>query len=92
VAAQLEPPGPGKRLTEDQASPVVEGFEGLRVEVVHRVLLAAGLGRRSVSRAPSHGVLTQYAAQPAARDEFRLLGCVTHWLSFLGFIDHISQD
>ncbi len=63
VPAQLEPPGPGKRLAENQAGPVVEGFEGLRVQVVHPVLLAAGLGRRCIRRPPSNGVLSEHAVQ-----------------------------
>jgi hypothetical protein len=80
VPAQLESPGSGKRLAENQAGSVVESFEGLRVEVVYRVLLAPGLGRRGVRRPPSHGVLAENSVQPAARDEFRVLGGVTHRL------------
>lgn len=92
MPAQLEPPRPGKRLAKNQASPVVESFEGLRIEVVYRVLLASGLGRRRIGRSPSPGVLTEHAVQPATRDEFCVLGGVAHRLSFLGFIDHLSQD
>jgi hypothetical protein len=66
VPAQLEPRGPGERLTEDQASPVVESFESLGVQVVDSVLLAPRLGRGDVRWSPSPGVLAQDAVQPAA--------------------------
>jgi hypothetical protein len=78
--ARPEPPGPGKRLAEDQASSVVEGFECLRVEVVDGVSLASGLGRGGIRRAPTDGVLAENAVQPATRDEPRVLGCVAHRL------------
>jgi hypothetical protein len=62
----LEPRGPGKRLTEDQASPVVESFKGLGIQVVDPMLLAPRLGRGYIGGSPSPGVLAQYAVQPAA--------------------------
>jgi hypothetical protein len=73
----LEPRGPGKRLAEDQAGPVVESFESLRVELVHTALLTAGLGCGGFGR-PTPYRLPIYAAQPAARDEFRVLWYATH--------------
>jgi hypothetical protein len=66
VPAQLEPRGPGKRLTEDQASPVVESFESLSVQVVDSLLLAPWLGRGDIRRPASPRVLAQDAVQPAA--------------------------
>jgi hypothetical protein len=66
MPAQLEPRGPGKRLTEDQAGPVVESFESLGVQVVDSVLLTPRLGRGDIRRPPSSRVLAQDAVQPAA--------------------------
>ena len=57
MPAQLEPPGPGKRLAQDQASPVVESFKGLSVELVHGVLLASRLGCRGIGGSSPHRVL-----------------------------------
>jgi hypothetical protein len=75
--AQLEPLWPRQRLAEDQASPVVEGFESLGIELVRVALLTAGL-RRGGFGWPTPYRLPIHAAQPAARDEFRLLWCATH--------------
>jgi hypothetical protein len=87
VPAQLETRGTGQRLTEDQASPVVESFEGLRVEIVDGVSLPPWLGCRGIRRPPTGGVLAENAVQPAPRDELRALGCVAHRLSpFLGLL------
>jgi hypothetical protein len=66
VPAQLEPRGPGKRLTEDQASPVVESFESLGVQVVDSMLLTPWLGCGDICWPPSPRVLAQDAVQPAA--------------------------
>jgi hypothetical protein len=87
VPAQLKPPGTGKRLAEDQASPVVESFKGLRVEVVDGVPLAPRLGGRRIRRPPTNWVLAENAVQPAPRDELRVLGCIAHRISpFLGLL------
>lgn len=53
VAAELEAAGSWKRLAEDQASPVVESFERLGVELVDAALLAPGLGCGGFGRPPS---------------------------------------
>jgi hypothetical protein len=66
VAAELEAAGAWERLAEDQASPVVEGFERLRIELVHAALLATGLGAAAFGRPPSRGSLAKDAIQPAA--------------------------
>lgn len=79
MPAQLEPRRAGKRLAEDQASPVVEGFKSLGVELVRTTLLTAWLGRDPF-RGSTPYWLAIYAVQPAARDEFRLLWCATHLL------------
>jgi hypothetical protein len=76
VAAYLKAAGAREGLAEDQAGPVVESFEGLRIELVGGVL-ATGLGRRGIRRTPTHG-LAENAVQPAARGELRLLGCISH--------------
>jgi hypothetical protein len=66
VPAQLEPRGSGKRLTEDQAGPVVESFKSLRIQVVDSVLLTPWLGCGDISLTPTPRVLAQDAVQPAA--------------------------
>jgi hypothetical protein len=66
VAAKLEAAGAWKRLAEDQAGPVVEGFEYLGVELVDAAPLTSGLGTASFGQAPSPGSLAKDAIQPAA--------------------------
>jgi hypothetical protein len=66
VAVSSEAPGAGEGLAEDQASPVVESFESLSVQVVDSLLLAPWLGRGDIRRPASPRVLAQDAVQPAA--------------------------
>jgi hypothetical protein len=77
MPAQLEPPGPRKRLAENQAGAVVESFKGLRIELVDGVSLASRLRRRGIRRSPTHRA-TKHAVQPAARDELRVLESIAH--------------
>jgi hypothetical protein len=65
VPAELETAGALQGLAEDQASPVVEGFERLGVELIDAVL-TPGLGCAGFDRAPSRGTLAKDAVQPAA--------------------------
>jgi hypothetical protein len=53
VAADAEPAGALEGLAEDQASPVVESFERLGVELVDAAALAPGLGCAGFGRPPS---------------------------------------
>jgi len=79
VPAQLESRWAWERLAKDQASPVVEGFKGLGVELVRTALLTAWLGRDPFRWSTPYW-LAIHAVQPAARDEFRVLWCATHLL------------
>ncbi len=72
MPARLEAGGARQGFTEDQASPVVESFEGLRIELVEATLLAPGLGSGAFGRSPSGMRLTEDAVQSAARDECRV--------------------
>ncbi len=92
MTAELETTGALQGLAEDQASPVVEGFERLGIEIVDAGLLTPRLGGAAFDRPPSRGSLAKNAIQPATRDERRVGGWTTHRVSFLGFIDHLSQD
>jgi hypothetical protein len=65
VPADLEARGAGE-LAEDQAGPVVEGLEGLRVELVQAALLAPGLGVAAIDWSATGGSLTKHSVQPAA--------------------------
>jgi hypothetical protein len=66
MAANLEAAGARQGLAEDQASAVVEGFEGLRIELVQAALLTPWLGAGGFDRSTPGGSLTKYAVQPAA--------------------------
>jgi hypothetical protein len=66
VAADLEATGARKRLAEDQASPVVEGFERLGIELVDAAPLTSGLGAAAFRQPASRGSLAKDAIQPAA--------------------------
>jgi hypothetical protein len=91
VTADLEAPRPGKRIPQDQTGSVVDGFKGLGVELVDVLSLAPRLRGAAVSRSPSSRVLAKDAVQPAARNELRVLG-LAHNISFLVFIDHLTQE
>lgn len=86
MPAELEAPGPGEGLAEDQAGPVVEGFKGLGIELGRGALLAPWLGACSFGRPASGGSLAQNAVQPAARDESCVRGWGAHLLSFLSLL------
>jgi hypothetical protein len=66
VAAELETAGALEGLAEDQASPVVESFEGLGIELIDAALLTPGLGCVGFGRPSSRGSLAKNAIQPAA--------------------------
>jgi hypothetical protein len=66
MAAELEAAGARKRLAEDQAGTVVEGFERLGIELVNAAPLTPGLGTTTFRRSPSRGSLAKNAIQPAA--------------------------
>jgi hypothetical protein len=66
VPADLEATGALQGLAEDQAGPVVKGFERLGVELVDVGLLTPRLGGAAFDRPPSRGSLAKNAVQPAA--------------------------
>jgi len=92
ASAALEARRPWKRLAEDQASAVVERFERLRVEILEGVPLAPRLGSGAFGWAAPSRLVADYAVEGAAGDESGVLWRVAHSLSFLEFIDYLSQE